>query len=789
MLKNLFLVAFRNLKRQRLYSFINIFGLAVGLICTILILLWVEDETSYDSFLPKYKKLQQVWVSAQFDGKINSWRSVPLPTYEAMKNAHNNIKESCVTGWGGDRLVSVGDKRIIRKGYFVSEEFLEMFRFPLKYGEAGEVLDEPKSIVITESLAEILFKDENPVGQMITFQDKDPLKVTGILKDIPGNSSFQFDYLVTWKYRESINEWVVKNKTNWGNYSFQVFIELFDEKKQRETEAAVETMLTENGEDDIPRSLFLHPMPRWRLHSNFVNGEVKGGMSDYVKFFSIIALLILLVACINFMNLSTARSEKRAREVGIRKSLGSTKKQLIYQFISESILISLIAYFIALGVTLAVLPWYNYLVDKKLSIDFSSGQFWIFSLAVVLITGIIAGSYPAFYLSGFSPVKTLKGTFKSGKNSSLPRKVLVVIQFGFAIVMMISMVIITQQIRLVQNRDLGYRQENLISVSITDDLTENYEVLKQELLSSGAVEAVTQSNSRITTINSNNFVGWPGKPESLKVIFTTIATEYDYTRTMGIDMLMGRDFSKEFPSDSDAIIINRAALDVMNLEEPIIGTKLDLWGEKRNLIGVVDNALMGSPYEEIRPMFMIMDPEWVGSITLRLKETNDLQGTLATVENIFQKHNPAYPFEYQFADVEFQRKFTTIALTRKLATIFASLALIITGLGLFGLAAFTAQQRIKEIGIRKVLGASIANLVGLLSKDFSRLVIISFIIAGPVAWILMDNYLNRYAIRIEINWWIFPLVGVIALLFALLVVSNQALRAASSNPVDSLRNE
>lgn len=788
MLKNFFRVTFRNLRKNSLYSIINITGLSVGIICSVLILLWVNDEVSFDKFIPKSDRLYQVWVSAEFDGKINNWRSVPRPTYEAMKTADSNIKNSVLAGWGGDRLLAVGDTRIVKHGYYVTEEFLDMFEFPMIAGSRDQVLDDPMSIVISESLAKILFGEEDPMGKMVRVEDEGTLQVTGIVKDVPQNSSFEFDYLLTWKYRETVDEWVVENRTNWGNYSFQIFVELNDPSNEINVEASIANMLAENGEDDMPRTFWLHPMERWRLYSNFDDrGRESGGRSDYVKLFTIIATFILIIACINFMNLATARSEKRAKEVGIRKSLGSKRADLIAHFIGESIFISTIAFAIALLLTELVLPFYNDLVDKKLFIDYYDPIFWVAAVGGILFTGIISGSYPAFYLSSFKPVKTLKGSVQVGRSATTPRKVLVVLQFGFSILLMISTIVILQQIELVKNRDLGYQQENLISVELTNDLAENYDVLKQELLQTGEVVSVTRSNSPITNIYSNNFLGWPGKPESERVIFTTITSHYDYAQTMGIDILQGRDFSKEFASDSDAIVINKAALELMNLETPI-GTNLDLWGEKRNLIGVVDNALMGSPYEPVKPMFVILD-DWGGYISVRLRKTKDLQATLKTVQGVFEKHNPAYPFDYTFADVEFQTKFTTINLTRRLASLFSILAFVITGLGLFGLASYTAEQRVKEIGIRKVLGATVINLISLISKDFTRLVIISFLIASPIAWYLLDQYLDRYTIRIDIAWWVFPIVGMAVLAFALIIVSDLARRAAQANPVQSLRNE
>ncbi|MFY0690204.1 MAG: ABC transporter permease [Cyclobacteriaceae bacterium] len=787
MLKSFFIATIRNLRKNPLYSFINIAGLSIGIACSILILLWVTDETSFDKFVPKSEKLYQVWVNAEFDDKINSWRSVPLPTYEAIKNSHSAVVNTTVASWLNTRLLSVGDKRVIQEGYWVGDEFLDMFEFELTQGNPEIALADPMSIVITENLASILFKDEDPMGQIIKVDDQSSLQVTGILKDLPGNSTFQFEFLIPWKHRESISEWVVENKTNWGNYSFQVFVELADPMKETAVEEEVLfSMLEDNGENDFASYLFLHPMHDWRLHSNFENGVPKGGNSDYVKLFTAIAIFILIIACINFMNLATARSEKRAREVGIRKSLGSSRRGLILQFIGESVFISFLSFVIALVLAMALLPFYNDLVDKQLAIDFNSINFWVFTVIMIAGTGLISGSYPAFYLSSFDPVITLKGSIKIGRGVATPRKVLVVLQFFVSMILMVGTVVIYQQINLVQNRDLGYDQEALISVEITDEISEKYDVIKTELMGSGAVEGVTRSNSQITGINSNNFLGWPGKPEDQRVIFTTIVGGYDYARTMGIDVLHGRDFSKEYGADTSSIVINKAALDLIGLEDPI-GTSLDLWGEQKKLIGVVDNVLMGSPYEAVKPLFMILG-DWGGFVSIRLKK-GDIKGRLAQVEEVFNKHNPAYPFEYNFEDAEFQQKFTSITMTRRLASLFAGLAIFITGMGLFGLASFIAEQRTKEIGIRKVLGATVSSLIGLISKDFSKLVLVSFIIAVPTSWYLLNEYLERYAIRVEISWWIFPIIGLIALGFALLIVSNQAGRAARTNPVKSLRQD
>jgi putative ABC transport system permease protein len=790
MLKNYMLVMLRSLRKNGTYSFINISGLAIGITCSLLILLWVFDELTFDRFHPKANRLYQVWINATFDGKLNSWTSLPLPTYEALKTQNSNIANTCVTDWGGDgHLFTAGEKRLYKKSYYASKEFLEMFEFPLTKGNATQVLDDPSSIVITESMAKALFGEVDPIDQVIRVDNANDLKVSGVLKDVPKNSSFQFDCLLPWELKIKMEGWVKNAQNNWGNNSFQIFMELNDAKNEAAVETAIKGLIMKHDPADYKRELFLHPLLKWRLYSQFENGKSVGGQIEYVRTFSIIAVFILLIACINFMNLSTARSERRAREVGIRKSVGSGRKELVLQFMGESIFISFVAFAIAVLLTQLVLPYYNNLVDKKLFVDYTSLEFWVFALGLIVLTGVVSGSYPALYLSSFNPVKVLKGKIQVGKSASMPRKVLVTLQFGFSILLIIGTIVMYKQIQHSKSRSLGYDQENLITINYTAEIGKNFRSIKLELLQTGAVSSVTKSNSPITNVWSNNFLGWPGKPETDKVIFATIATEYDYTKTMGIKVLEGRDFSEDFKSDSLAIMVNKAGMDLMQLKNPI-GTKLDLWGKKRELIGIVDNVLMGNPFQPMKPSFFVLDPDWAGTVTVRLEKTKDLSASLKKVESVFKKYSPAYPFQYEFADVEFAKKFNDINMQSRLASLFALLAILITGLGLFGLAAFTAEQRTKEIGIRKVMGASVTSLVGLISKDFSVLVIIAFIVSSPVAWWVLNNFvLDKYKYRVEIPWWVFPATGLIALTFALIIVSTQALRAAHTNPATSLRND
>nr|MCU0383421.1 ABC transporter permease [Cyclobacteriaceae bacterium] len=613
------------------------------------------------------------------------------------------------------------------------------------------------------------------------------LKVTGVLKDFPKNSSFDFEVLIPMRQMENM-DWVRSSLNNWGNYSFQVYVELQPNVKKEDVDATIKDLLIKNGQTDIPREFFLHPLDKWRLYSNFENGKISGGMIDYVKGFTIIAIFVLVIACINFMNLATARSERRAREVGVRKSVGSRRRELVMQFLGESILITAFAFLISIIFVQILLPFYNELTQKQLTIDFSIPVFWLGAIGIVLVTGSIAGSYPAIYLSGFNPVNVLKGKIQTGKSATTPRKVLVVLQFFFSTLLIIGTIVITEQISFVKKRDLGYSQENLITIPYTTEIGQNFKTIRQELALTGAVSSITKSNSPITEVYSNNFLEWPGKPEDQKVLFITIATELDYTKTMGIKVLEGRDFIDD--RDTVSVLVNKAAADLMGLKETV-GTKVSFWGDndRATIVGVIDNVTMGSPFRQVSPMFVMYMTDWASAVTVRLEPTSDIPGAIAKVESVFKKFNPAYPFEYTFVDQQFAKKYATINLINTLSKFFAALAIIITGLGLFGLASFTAEQRTKEIGIRKVLGASVSGLVALIAKEFSWLVIIAFVVSSPVAWYFLSSFLERYPYRIEFPWWALFMAGAIAFVFALFIVGLQAFKAATANPSKSLRSE
>ncbi|MBX2916090.1 MAG: ABC transporter permease [Cyclobacteriaceae bacterium] len=785
MLFNYLKIAVRNLQRNSIYSIINITGLAIGITCSVLILLWVVNEKTYDRFHVNYEQLGQFWLHNEFSDNIASYNSVPLPLYEFMKTYDSRIKNTAIAHWPYPQLLTVGETKLNQEGQFVTPEFLEMFAFPFVKGSPASLTD-AASIVLTESLAKTLFGDADAMNKTVLLDNTYSLRVTGILKDLPQNSSFQFKFLAPWAILAQ-QDWIKRNQDMWDDQSFQVFAELQPGVSMAEVNASIKNVIRQK-EPDEKVDLFIHPLKDWHLRSQFKNGVQTAGMDEYVTGFTFIAVFILVIACINFMNLATARSEHRAREVGIRKSVGSRRSDLIWQFIGESVLITTVAFTLAIVLAELTLPLFNTLVGKKLFIHYASPYTWLLAIAFILITGLFAGSYPAFYLSSFNPVRVLKGK-SVGNQAVAPRKFLVSLQFFFSICLIVSMVVIYKQIDFVKARDVGYNRNGLVMITSNEELNKNYNTLREQLLATGKVKMITTSSSPITAIYGNNILDWPGKPADREILFSRVFIGNDYAETMGIEMVEGRTFSQAFKSDTAAMILNEAALDVMGLQNPI-GETISLWSRKWTVVGIMRDVLMSSPFKSVQPGFFLYAPGGGEVITLRLAETQDLAASLKTIETIFKELNPAYPFEYEFVDQSFEQKFATINMIGTLASVFASLAIIITCLGLLGLATFTAEQRTKEIGIRKVLGATNLNIVTLISKDFTRLVLVGFVFATPVAWYGLNYWLeNSYSYRITIAWWVIPVAGLAALLLTLLIVATQALRAASANPTESLRSE
>ncbi len=787
MLQNYLKIALRNLTKNSVYSFINIFGLAVGLSCSLLIMLWVSDEMAYDKFHANKDRLFQVYGNGKGDGgKVFTQRPMPLPLVEEFKTNERGIEYVAVTDWGGSHLIVAGDNRFMKQGLYVGEDYLKMFSFKLVQGGAETALKDPSGVVITKATAVALFGTEDALGKLLRIDDAVDATVTGVIENVPSNSTFQFDLLLPFSSYIASQTWVKNSLTNWENNSFQLYVQLANGVSKEDVEGRIRDVIQKHSErSDF--ELMLHSINDWRLWSKFENGKSVGGGIEQVRLFSIIAAFILLIACINFMNLSTARSERRAKEVGIRKSVGSKRKELVFQFLGESILVVLIAFLVGLLITELVLPFYNDLTGKKLFIDYTSSIFWIVSASVILITGFIAGSYPALYLSGFSAVSVLKGKVLVAGKGATPRKILVVLQFGFSIFLLVGSIVFNQQVNFGKNREIGYDQENLILIENQGDIQKNFKVIKNELVSSGLATSVTQANSPITAIFAYmGDVSWQGKRESQRASFATHATAYDYSKTIGVKIKEGRDFSEDF-NDSLSMMLNQAAVDYMELKNPV-GETVTWNGRNYKVIGVTENVVMSSAYQPVEPMMIVFDPDWFAYAMVRLPK-GDVSESLKKVESVFRAHNPSYPFTYQFADLEFQKKFSRIEMITQVANLFACLAIIISCLGLFGLAAFTAEQRTKEIGIRKVLGATSSGVVMLLSKDFAKLVVVAFVIAAPIAWWSLDSWLNSYPYRISIEWWTLAIAGGAAFALAIITVSSQAFKAANSNPSQSLRTE
>ena len=794
MIKNYFKIAWRNLVKNKVYSFINITGLAAGMAVAMIIGLWIYDEVSANKNFKNYDTLYQVMMHQTFDGKRGSQIALPYPIGDELKAKIPDLKAVAMCDWGQKRSLMHGEKKINRFGHFISGDATAMFSLNILEG-SKDPLQDPYSIVLTKETANILFGNESAIGKTVKLDNQTDLKVTAVVDKEPKNSSLTFDYLIPFQLQESLYSWIkLYHKTNWGNNSWQVFVQLNDNANPAHVNAKVKDIVISHFTDEntlkhIKPEVFIHPMSKWKLYSSFENGKNTGGFIKYVRMFGILGFIVLLIACINFMNLSTARSEKRAKEVGIRKAVGSGRKQLINQFLNESLFMAAFAFLLALVLVAFALPYFNRLTDKEMSLQLADPFFWAIMILFTIVTGLLAGSYPAFYLSSFNPIRVLKGNLKTGKGSSLPRKILVVLQFGCSVILMIGTIIIYQQIQYGKNRPIGFNNKGLISVNWSDDIAKHIETLSQELISSGAAISVSQSNSPPSRIYSNNN-GWEWKgsqPVEKSVVFSTIATAYDYTKTLGIKLVAGRDFSRDF-ADSNAVILNEAAVKRMGLIDPV-GEQLKWNDRPMVVVGVIPDIQMESPYRPISPLTIIYNKDWVSNLNVRLNPSMSASRSLALMKPIFDRYNPAYPFEYSFADEEYAKKFNYEELVGNLAAIVAILAIFISCLGLFGLASFTAEQRVKEIGVRKVLGASVFNLWQLLSKDFIILVLISCAIAIPVGWYSMNEWLKNYQYKTNINVTAFIAVVLAAVIITLLTVGFQAIKAALADPVKSLRTE
>jgi putative ABC transport system permease protein len=791
MLRNYFKIAWRNLAKNKLYSFINITGLATGMAVAMLIGLWMYDELSFNQYHKHYDRIAQIWQFVTFDGKKVPYNVLPIPLSAELRSKYPDFEAISLAKPTGDMIIAVGDTRVSKIGQYVEPDFLRMMSVRMRAG-THKGLSEVNSILLSESVATALFGSTNPLNRLIRINDKATVRVTGVYEDFPANSSFREAlFLAPWSLLLATNESARKAQDEWDENSYQVFVQLNAGASFDQVSAKIRGIrMKRDNPPPYQPAFFLHPMSRWHLYSDFDDGVNVGGQIQFVWLFGFIGGFVLLLACINFMNLSTARSAKRAKEVGIRKTIGSVRGQLIAQFITESLLVTGLAFVLALLLMYLLLPFFNEVANKQLTLGWRSPGFWSLGIGFCLFTGLLAASYPALYLSSFQPVKVLKGTFQAGRLAALPRQALVVFQFGVSVTLMIGTLVVLRQIEFAKDRPVGYSHQGLIEVDMnTPALYGHYEALRTDLLASGAVVEMAESMGSVTQdFGGTLAVSWPGKPPGLNTLLMDNRITHDYGKTMGWQVVAGRDFSRAFPTDSSGIILNESAVKLMGLDQPI-GERITWIDKEYRVIGIVKDFIKGNPFEPVSPSFFTLNYESVTVVNLRLSPHLAAKESLDRIADVFRRYNPAAPFEYTFVDAKYGEKFAEEERIGKLTSVFALLTIFISCLGIFGLASFMTEIRTKEIGVRKVLGASVLSLWNLLSKDFIRLVVVAFGLAAPVAHYFLQAWLQDYTYRIELSWWLFAAAGVGALLITLLTVSFQAIKAALTNPVKSLRTE
>lgn len=801
MFKSYLTIAWRNLLRNKGVAILNVGGLAVAMAVVMLIGLWIWDEWSYDQSNENYDSIAQIARREVANGEVfidNESNHFPVPLAAELRTNYRQLfKQVALATDPVEHLLAVDENKYAKQGMYVEPAFHNIFTLPMLQGTSAG-FEDPGKILLSQSLAVALFGNSDPVGKIVILNSKLNITVSGVYADFPTNNRFAgIQFLCPMSLLVATNEQVKQNQANWGNSSFLVFVQTALTGDMAGISKSIKDVYWPKIETTQPKkaaertTLFLHPMKDWHLRSEWKNGEHSGGQIQLLWLFGIIGGLVLLVACINFMNLSTARYEKRAKEVGIRKTFGSRRKQLMGQFLSESLLIVCIAFLLSIGLVWLGLDSFNTLADKKIVLSFANPVFWLIAAFFIMLTALIAGSYPAFYLSSFRPVSVLKGTFRAGKLAVTSRRVMTGLQFTVSIILIIGTIVVYRQIQHGQNRPVGYNREGLIRITMnTPDLNGKYDVLQKELLSSGGAAGFAQSSSTITANNYfDDHFEWEGKNDKVpQQSFALLAVTSDFGKTVGWEFLQGRDFSNSFPTDNAAIILNEAAVKYMRISDPV-GKAIKWNGNPYTVVGVIKDMITESPFKPVQQSIFFMVPNVGPVITVRLNPALTAAEAIQKIEPVFRKLNPSAPFEYTFVDEEYGAKFAAEERTGMLSGFFATLAIFISCLGMLGMAAFIAQQRMKEVSIRKVLGASVPHIWRLLIQEFAWLVVIAFMMAVPIANYFAGEWLQQYAIRSEIKWWIFALAGLAAMLITLLTVSFHALKAAMGNPVKSLRPE
>ena len=788
MLTNYLKTTFRNLWRTRGYTALNIFGLAVGIAAASLIFLWVEDEVGYDDF-PNKEHVYIMKSEQTFDGVSNVFDAVPGLLGPAIKDEIPGIKYAARVAWASSSLFSVGDHSIYQRGHFAEPDLMDIFSLEFVEGDKATAMADPSNLVITQSAAARIFGDEPAFGKIVRVDNDKSYTVSGVVKDLPKNSTFQFDWLIPFDVYERENQWI----RQWRNNVLMTYVGLEPSANLADVnEKLHDFVIRQSSDEQLTTYNLLYPMERWRLYNSFDrDGNEQEGRMSYVRLFSIIAWVVLIIACINFMNLATARSEKRAKEVGMRKVIGATRPSLIFPFLGESVILAATSALFAVAFVYFSVDLFNGMVEKKLAMDLFKPAHLIFLGGIILVCGLLSGLYPAFYLSSFNPISTLKGAKQKAGTVGLIRRGLVVIQYSASITLIICTVIVFQQVQHTKGRELGFERSQVLTTALQGKMAEHIETIKEQLIATGGIESAGLSEVRILNIGSSTWhMDWEGKDPDKQVTIGQLRADADLIPTLGMEVVDGRNFRPQLLGDSSSIVINEAFAKLIHPDGKVAGQTVYWDKTPYTIAGVVKDFVYNNVYTMPNPMFFRpFEVQPYGQLNIKIKAGTDLTKVLPQIEGVIKTHNPGYPFEYQFLDDLFDNKFKSEMLIQKLAGVFAVLSIIISCLGLFGLAAFTAERRTKEMGIRKVLGASISSLVGLLNREFVVLVLVSCAMAFPIAWWIMSDWLGSYQYHTALHWWVFALAGGGALLIALLTVSSQAVKAALTNPTKSLRDE
>ncbi|MGE8428855.1 MAG: ABC transporter permease [Sphingobacterium sp.] len=788
MIKNFIKTALRNLWKTKGYSFLNIFGLAVGIAAASLIFLWVESQLGYNDNFANKKNIYIVKSKQTYDGATYVFESTPGPFAQSVAKEIPGIKHAVRMSWNSPMLFSVGDNNIFQTGFYADGSIADVLSLEFLEGDRKTAFDQVNNIVLSETAAQKLFGNRPALGKTVKTNNTEPFIVAGVIKDLPKNSSYDFQWLIPFKKFEAGQDWLEK----WGNNGVQTLVQVEDNANVDQINKQMMDFVKHktNGEVTFSQN-YLYPMERWITYNQFDNSgnEKEGGIKN-IRLFTFIAWVVLLIACINFMNLATARSEKRAKEVGMRKVVGASRKSLVTQFLGESLVLATISSLVALLLIYIFIGPFNAMIGQELQVNLSAPLHLLFLLAITLACGLFAGSYPAFFLSAFKPLTTIKGAKQKAGSGSLVRKGLVILQYTASVVLIICTIIIYQQIQHNKNRDLGFDKSQVLTTALQGDMAKHLPLIKNQLLATGVVQEVGVSDMSILNINSNTSgFSWDGKDPNASILIGMLRSDEGLIPALDLKLFDGRNFHQNFVGDSTSVVINEAFAKLIKKDGLVAGNIISYGEEKFTIAGVVKNFVYNNVYADPEPMLFLPMNRDNGIMTIKTKAGVDLPDAIQQIEKVIVKNNPGFPFDYKFLDDSFNNKFKAELFVQQLSSVFALMSIIISCLGLFGLAAFATEQRAKEISIRKVLGASVSGLIQMLNREFVTLIAISCIIAFPIAWMIMSKWLTNYAHHVAISWTIFVISAVAAIVIALLTISSQAFKAAIANPTKTLRDQ